>query len=201
MDILKQENINSEGSLDTEIKSQIKDLVRQFKSTEDVCEECGITLKNKTILQKHIKVVHADSPPEECEECGITLKNKNTLQNHIKVVHIAIRPFSCPECNSTFKSHSAIHSDNKPFACNICDKTFKLSQSKRSHMMTHVKDRKPTHFCPECGKGFLKAQALKSHIPLHSGEKNHTCEICSTKFSQEVNMKKHLTAMHGNGFL
>ena len=64
--------------------------------------------------------------------------------------------------------------------------------------MTHVKDRKPTHFCPECGKGFLKAQALKSHIPLHSGEKNHTCEICSTKFSQEVNMKKHLLVMHGN---
>ena len=129
MEIFKEENIKSEGSLDLEIKSEIKDLISQGKSTEEVCEECGLMLKNKTGLRNHIKVVHEASAPEECEECGITLKNKSTLQNHIKVVHVASRPFPCPECDSSFKSrhhlksHSAIHSDGKPFSCDVCEKT------------------------------------------------------------------------------
>ena len=37
-------------------------------------------------------------------------------------------------------------------------------------MNTHVVDKHPTHFCPDCGKGFLKAQTLKNHIPIHSGD-------------------------------
>ena len=65
-------------------------------------------------------------------------------------------------------------------------------------MNTHVVDKHPTHFCPDCGKGFLKAQTLKNHIPLHSGVKKFSCEICSKKFTQEVNMKTHIASMHSD---
>jgi KRAB domain-containing zinc finger protein len=172
MDVVQQDYSDS---LDLQIKSEIKDFIGQIKSTK-----------------------------KECEECGFKLKNENSLRNHRNVVHRAKRPFHCSECSATFKSkhhlisHSVIHSDEKPFSCELCDNTFKLSQSKFSHMKTHIKDRKPTHFCPECGKGFLKGQTLKKHIPLHSGLKNFTCVICDKMFSQEINMKTHIATVHAN---
>ena len=80
MSVLKQGDIKTEGSLDLEIKSGIKDLISQSKSTEEECKECGAKLKNKTILQNHIRKVHVTSPPVECKECGITLKHKTVFR-------------------------------------------------------------------------------------------------------------------------
>ena len=132
MNSLLSTGIKTEGSSESNIKTELKDLLIQAKTAE-----------------------------EKCDECELVLKNKESLRNHIKVVHVASRPFSCDICNASFKSkahlacHTVIHSDKKPFSCEICEKTFKLLQSKVGHMKTHSKNREKTKFCPECGNGFF----------------------------------------------
>ena len=50
--------------------------------------------------------------------------------------------------------------------------------------------------CLECGRGYLSKGGLCLHLASHKG-KSYECPICSLKFGQKGNAKRHLLRSHG----
>lgn len=58
--------------------------------------------------------------------------------------------------------------------------------------------RKPQSFmCEECGKIFNRADLLRNHKRVHSGDKPFTCEVCGDKFRELGHLRRHMTRHTG----
>ena len=85
------------------------------------CNICESKFPIKSMLSKHIKVVHFGEKPFKCENCKSSFSDKYKLNRHVSAVHEEKRPFKCNICNDRFKSkqglngHVLNHEGNKPF--------------------------------------------------------------------------------------
>lgn len=108
-----------------------------------VCQICGIVCKNREILNKHDKIVHAKKFTCQCEICNQIFSTPDVLKRHM-MIHTDIKPFACSVCNATFrtrsnlKAHNRIHTQEKPFKCEICDANFSYHLALRKHVRYHV---------------------------------------------------------------
>ena len=69
------------------------------------CKTCGSKFGTKTILKRHIYLVHDKKRPFECEICQLRFSDKNSLKRHIESVHDK-KQFECEKCGSKFsKNH------------------------------------------------------------------------------------------------
>ncbi|XP_062610881.1 zinc finger protein 37-like [Saccostrea cucullata] len=58
--------------------------------------------------------------------------------------------------------------------------------------------RKPqSYMCEECGKIFNRADLLRNHKRVHSGDKPFTCEVCGDKFREQGHLRRHMTRHTG----
>lgn len=66
------------------------------------------------------------------------------------------------------------------------------------HRLIHRGERR--YGCEECGKRFYRADALKNHQRIHSGEKPFACwvEGCQKSFRQRGDRDKHVKSRHKN---
>ncbi|XP_075698591.1 uncharacterized protein LOC142663703 [Rhinoderma darwinii] len=158
------------------------------------CSECGIHLKNKSLLSIHERI-HRDENLFSCPNCGKVFCQKSDLFKHQKS-HRGEKLFPCLECERDFhhKSHLIVHqrshTGEKPFLCSVCGKCFTRKANLIEHQKIHTGEK--PFSCRECGKCFIQKSDAIKHQKCHTGEKPYLCSECGKSFSQKSNLIKHL---------
>ncbi|GBO09773.1 Zinc finger protein 197 [Araneus ventricosus] len=78
---------------------------------------------------------------------------------------------------------------NETHVCNVCNKIFTRRSNLRSHVLIHS-DQKD-YACDVCGKTFLLKRSLTRHNFVHSGLSSYVCEICKKSFRDQHNLMLH----------
>lgn len=73
---------------------------RETKEPRVQCTQCGIWLKNKGSLNKHVKA-HTEKP-QTCEICHKVKSTRSALKNHMQIVH-GEAIYECTICEKKFK--------------------------------------------------------------------------------------------------
>ncbi|PSN36720.1 hypothetical protein C0J52_11491 [Blattella germanica] len=173
------------------------------------CELCTEEYTFKKDLNLHKKKAHKGANSFFCDECGLTFKFRTSLQKHKVNRHETDQgPYSCEECgeNYTKRIHLTnhkinIHGIERKFLCQVCGNKFSSSGSLAAHLETHTETRKFScrerpHLCQTCGKGFIRKSKLDEHIRRHRGEKRYHCSICNKSYAAAWDLKLHNRKQH-----
>ncbi|KAL9915466.1 uncharacterized protein ACN427_002730 isoform 1-T1 [Glossina fuscipes fuscipes] len=144
-----------------------------------ICDKCGKTLKSGYSLKKHNEIEHSDKPkpppePQQCEICGTWLRHLSGLKQHMKSLH---------------------EDTNIEHRCHICNKTSSTARALRRHIY-HNHECARKFKCTLCEKAFKRAQDLREHTSVHTGEVLYTCPNCPMTFFSNANMYKHRQRLH-----
>jgi stress-induced morphogen len=83
------------------------------------------------------------------------------------------------------------------YQCDICSKVFKDKSKLKIHREIHTTERNV--ICQECGKGFKTLNCLRNHKRMHMPERTYFgCDKCEKKYTQKVQLKKHIEIVHMN---
>ena len=169
------------------------------------CNICKKQFTNKTILQKHMVVIHDGNKPFKCDRCEASFKSKPKLKAHIVAVHDRKKPYrnKCAPCDEAFyrkkdltKHYDTIHNGMKPFKCIPCNHSFISKQGLEKHIVS-VHDGKQPFKCDSCEASFSKKGKLKSHFEaVHERKKPNKCEFCDAAFYRKIYLKQHIAAIH-----
>ncbi|XP_028156080.1 zinc finger protein 235-like [Ostrinia furnacalis] len=160
---------------------------------------CGITLKSKSVLYKHIQD-HKNPNMLSCDKCPRITKTIEALNKH-KMRHVpkSERKFICNNCNKIFitkdalKSHERSHipiEDRKIYHCGICELKFTTRSSAASHKRV-VHDKIKSYVCDLCGYACGTNGELRQHRAIHSDDKPFVCKTCNKSFKTHSNLKTH----------
>ncbi|TKS91178.1 Zinc finger protein [Collichthys lucidus] len=78
----------------------------------------------------------------------------------------------------------------KPYVCAHCPKGFTKADDLRSHQRLHTGER--PFICVTCGKSFGQSKELKAHQLSHTGERPFCCQHCGKSFSKETSYRNHV---------
>ncbi|XP_041975635.1 zinc finger protein 718-like [Aricia agestis] len=161
---------------------------------------CGVTLKSKSVLYKHVQD-HKDPNVFCCDKCPRITKTLAAMNKH-KMRHVpkSERKFYCQTCNKIFnsketlKSHMRSHipiEERKIYECEICHLKFTTRCSAASHKRV-VHDKIKSYVCDLCGYACGTGGELRQHRAIHSDDKPFVCNKCSKPFKTYSNLKTHL---------
>ncbi|RVE44714.1 hypothetical protein evm_010618 [Chilo suppressalis] len=161
---------------------------------------CGITLKSKSVLYKHIQD-HKNPNMLCCDKCPRITKTIEALNKH-KMRHVpkSERQFVCTTCDKIFitkdalKSHERSHipiEERKIYHCDVCNLKFTTRSSAASHKRV-VHDKIKSYVCDLCGYACGTNGELRQHRAIHSDDKPFVCKTCSKPFKTHSNLKTHM---------
>ncbi|KAM3967485.1 LOW QUALITY PROTEIN: uncharacterized protein ACR2FA_010062 [Aphomia sociella] len=161
---------------------------------------CGITLKSKSVLYKHIQD-HRNPNVLCCDKCPRITKTIEALNKH-KMRHVpkSERKFYCNSCDKVFntkdglKSHQKSHipiEERKIYHCDVCDLKFTTRSSAASHKRV-VHDKIKSYVCDLCGYACGTSGELRQHRAIHSDDKPFVCGKCYKPFKTHSNLKTHM---------
>ncbi|KAI7886448.1 hypothetical protein K492DRAFT_177238 [Lichtheimia hyalospora FSU 10163] len=97
-------------------------------------------------------------------------------------------------CN---KKRRVSNTNNKDKECSVCGAQFSRAYNKRTHELTHFKDRVKRFPCNACSKSFDRKHDLQRHVSaLHTGKRTFACNLCTTTFSRRADLIKHANCHH-----
>lgn len=82
-------------------------------------------------------------------------------------------------------------------ACTICPAKFKTASQLKSHLVVHSDQR--NFACSMCDKRFKTKKTLKGHEETHSSELMYFCDLCKQGFTNRTALRVHNFRRHGGG--
>ena len=78
----------------------------------------------------------------------------------------------------------------KPNKCSQCDFRSSRADNLRTHLKIHSGEK--SNKCNQCNYASSRVDSLRTHLKTHSGEKPNKCNQCEYASSQAGNLRKHL---------
>jgi hypothetical protein len=172
-------------------------------------EGCDAMVK-KGSLAEHIRRKHTMLKDKQCDECGACFHTNQELNVHMAYKHTHVRPFACHRegCGKCFVTsgkllqHERTHKGIRTHACPMenCSSVFGQAGHLKTHLDTVHSRARP--FVCACGASFGRADTLRNHEILHTGEKPHACDIagCEKTFAQLAGLNQHMQKDHKKQF-
>lgn len=193
----KSTKIKETESPDSKVDG-VKKKGRPKSQGEHKCTYCNKSYAYASLLKLHTRT-HMIDKGHNCPLCEKSFARADHCKQHINNVHrgevvdgVVRKPSferKCDICakvfhhSGNFRKHMILHSGERPFKCEICGRTFVLAQHLKSHMKLVHSDEKSFQ-CFQCGKLFNHSGNYKKHMKVHSGERPFKCEICGKAFAQ-----------------
>ncbi|XP_076755032.1 uncharacterized protein LOC143425867 [Xylocopa sonorina] len=195
-------------------------------STKNECDMCGKIFSNTANLKRHIRNIHKYGKAHvACTHCSRMFKSKEIRNRHVANEHTKARTVQCPQCPKTFilRTHLNLHfrsvhsakSYSGTHKCDICGKEFAEEPSLKIHRSWHnrTNSRLSTRFMKDEDQKPLvptknnetfnantgrPARARKSfpNSPPVKPNGNFQCQVCSDKFNDVTELRKHLWDVH-----
>uniref|UniRef100_A0A1A9W1W9 Protein krueppel n=1 Tax=Glossina brevipalpis TaxID=37001 RepID=A0A1A9W1W9_9MUSC len=196
------------GGLYTHIKEYHENESRAFRCDHPDCDRVYTAY---ITLQRHKRLKHSDTPPENlyvCEQCGATFNQSANLKYHMKTRHptqeqLAAKAqikerFECDVCQKLFHSRYTLkyhklqlHSTDMNYECKVCGRRMAKKFMLIQHMLVHSDDTEKMP-CEMCGKKFIRKFELESHIKaVHMKLKPFECQYCSECFASRKTLRHH----------
>nr|XP_049695999.1 zinc finger protein 287 isoform X1 [Helicoverpa armigera] len=161
------------------------------------CAHCVLGFNHRAKLLAHMNKHDASAGPLECNVCHVRCKHAHALSAHKRRHRLRWR---CTVCGHTM-SRAGVAADHcsrrhtappPQHTCRLCGHTDALvcyvSLAKlRSHMKSHAERQR----CELCGKTFRDRTSLRTHLFIHSGEKEFSCSRCDKRFLFKKAMQVH----------
>ena len=158
------------------MEKHIENVHNWSKKTDNVCNICGKSFKQKGNLRLHINGVHEGKRNFPCSICNYRGFQNNNLEKHMKAVH-----------------------EGLTFDCEMCEFRCKTKDSLKKHNnIKHLGIEREKYPCKQCSSTFLHEKNLQIHLrSVHLGIKSSfDCTLCDYKASQKVHLKEHNDNVH-----
>ena len=163
--------------------------ISKGQAKEYKCKLCPFTSTVPKFIVAHEKR-HEGVRNFKCELCTKAFFCQETLNSHLKGHE---QNYGCSQCNKTFatKKQQEEHAKNHArFICEVCNKVYKKKDMFEKHQLTHTEEK--VHECKDCGKKFLRAPLLKTHIKVvHLKAFPLRCKVCDKGFISNVTLTRH----------
>ena len=169
------------------------------------CNQCTFKTNRKRNLKAHVNDQHNSSQPamaQDCELCQKRFRNKRLYVMH-KKRHHGEKRINCDSCDFKASSpyllieHKRTKHDFIKYNCDECEAKFNFKGCLKKHV--DRKHRGKVFLCKQCQfvaktYGSLKRHSKKIHLgKVHErDDARYTCDKCSTQFSRESALEKHL---------
>lgn len=171
------------------------------------CDICGAILKNRAVLNKHMRWKHIPSAKKfQCKLCKAAFVQQLLLEIHHNRTHLDIKEFMCSYCGRSFKTkdqlkcHTYSHTGEKPFECSFegCTKSFRTRSNRETHFRTHSGEKPLKCLVEGCGRKFNYVIDLRRHKYRSHGifVKKYPCPICNEMFPENSFLKSHMLKHH-----
>lgn len=149
------------------------------------CKECSYSARTKALLSNHSKKHKSEHSNVETKKLP-TIKEKRRYKcNHCDFVAKTVRELT----KHTTYNHKDIP---KKYKCDKCNFATNYFGNVEKHMKKMHLNIPGEYACPQCPSTFYVLAKLKSHMVIHSEEKNFVCDECAAKFKRKDDLKCHM---------